>query len=389
MKGAKIVKAIVGVAVVAAAIGAVVYICATQFRAQTVERQMERKYGLEVDYKTGVRVEDDEFSFKTKDGVNVWGTCDRFGNVKTDTYVNYYYADECVEHIQYQIGGFFSDSVIIYDGLKLSELSSIPLEAGNINSFDDYIKATQNAYNTAEYHKYYYKISVRVYVRESEAVQNICDAAIKLLESDEYFNVVFYRVPDNIFDLHKEAGIYAYYKGEALDRLTNNPNEAERVEIHDLIYKQKGLAFDGVDLVEDTSNYDEKQPSKGTMLVISATIEGPIDYYNDDRVLGYSYTIDWNGTITRKNVYQQSGEVENGYFVLSPEDFKAFREFAQDAYETDRYKTYRETDVMDGCTYSFTYYPDGSSKGVFLFGGYCYSNDELYGAVKRAAEYFK
>ena len=76
MKGAKIVKAIVGVAVVAAAIGAVVYICATQFRAQTVERQMERKYGLEVDYKTGVRVEDDEFSFKTKDGVNVWGTCD-------------------------------------------------------------------------------------------------------------------------------------------------------------------------------------------------------------------------------------------------------------------------------------------------------------------------
>lgn len=388
MKGIKVVKAILGTMVVAAAIGAIVYIGATQFRAQTVQMQMERKYGLEVDYKTGVRVEDDEFSFKTKDGVNVWGTCDLFGNVKTDTYVNYYYADECVEHIQNQIGGCFTDSVIVFDGLKLSELASIPLSGGKINSYDEYVAATKNAWETAEYHKYYYKISVRVYVRESEEIQNICDAAMTLMENDEYFNVVFYRVPDKIFDLHKSEGIYAYYKGEAMDKLTNNLDEATRVEMYDLIYKQKGLAFNGEELVADTSDLDEKRPSEGTMLVIHATIEGPIDYYNDDRKLGFSYTIDWNGTITMKGEYQTSGEVEEGYFVLNPEDFKAFCKFAQTAYKTDRYKTYIETGVMDGCTYSFTYYPDGSSKGTLLFGGYCYSNDELQGEINRASQYF-
>ena len=132
----------------------------------------------------------------------------------------------------------------------------------------------------------------------------------------------------------------------------------------------------------------ELKAREGVMLEISFTIEGPIDYYDDDRIMGGCFSIYWNGLITRTISRLSSGETEEGRAVLSDEDYIAVYRFAEDAYLNDTYRDYIETDVCDGSTYGFRYYPPDNNDGVFLFGGYCYSNDDLYGIVDLADSYF-
>ena len=134
---------------------------------------------------------------------------------------------------------------------------------------------------------------------------------------------------------------------------------------------------------------DDLRSRDGVMLIISSTIEGPIDYYNEDRLTGITYTIDWDGTITKTSNYLTSGDVDDGMAELSSEDYMTVYEFAEDAYNNDTYRGYFENDVMDGSTYGFTYYPADSSEGVQIFGGYCYSNDSLNGIIKLAESYFR
>jgi len=359
------------------------------YRVQTIESQLKYKYGLTIDPQSGIKLDGDEFSATTNEKVSFRGTCDFWGNVKTDTYVNYYYADECVKHISDKINYCFSDSIVIYDGLKMSELASVPLKTNEIHSYDEYVTATKNEWQNAEYHRYYYKISIRVYVRESEYTENIINAMAELMSGKEYFDVFFYAIPDELFEIHDAMEIYAYVQGPAINDLVSSLNKETADELLDLIYENKGLVYDYYlwDRYSVPVN-DDRQSGKGPMLEINSTVEGPIDYGNDDRALGTTYTIDWNGAITKTIHYMTSGDVEVGSVTLSPDDFHSFYEFAEDAYKNDTYKGYSEL-VDDGETYGFTYYPADGSGSVHLYGGYCYSNENLWGVVTLAKSYFK
>ena len=354
-------------------------------RTQAIRYYLDRRYQVGIDDSVDVSFNGDKFILMTKDNVKVWGTCGFFGNPKTESYVNYYYADGCTEHIRKKIGDCFSDCLIIYDGIKLSELGSMPFEAGSINSYDEYVTATKNTWENAETHKYYYKISIRVYIRESEYTGNVNEAMARLLDSKEYFDVFFFAVPDELFDIHKEKDIRAYVAGRSFDELEDNLDKETCIELEDLIYREEGLT-DEYCMWDRNSSVFVK--SKGPMLVISSTIEGPIDYYNDDRLLGVTYTIDWNGTITMSSKYLTSGEVIDGCVTLSDTDFRKFYNFGEKSYKKDPFKGYSEN-VDDGSTYGFTYYPAGTSEGVLLYGGYCYSNQKLWGMVELARSYFK
>ena len=356
-------------------------------RLMRIEKQLQSKYALTVDDK-GINLDDNKCYLTTSEGVSFSGTCDWFGNVKTDSYVNYYYADECVKHIRDKIAYCFTESVVVADGIKISELASIEFDTKAINSYEDYVAATKTAFTDAEFHKQYYKIGIRVYVRETEDVHNIYDAEAVLLSDKEYFDVYFFAVPDEIFDIHKDNGVYAYYKGKAIDEMVNELDSEYGSKLLEVIYHYDGMVDELSLWKNDDEKTEEIERGTGVMLVISSTIEGPIDYNHDNRPLGVTYSIDWNGIITKSTEYLSSGSVEDGSLVLSPEDFRSFYDFAEDAYRNNTYAGYVENDVSDGSTYGFTYYPAGSSSSVHLFGGYCYSNEKLWGMVELARSYF-
>ena len=133
----------------------------------------------------------------------------------------------------------------------------------------------------------------------------------------------------------------------------------------------------------------ELQSRDGLMLVISGSIEGPIDYYDEDRLTGSKYYVFWNGKIQRTGVYLSSGEDEAGSAVLSASDYLLLYNFCEDAYINDTYKGYQENDIMDGTTYSFMYYPADRDSGVCLYGGYCVNNKTLSNVVSTVSSYFK
>lgn len=139
---------------------------------------------------------------------------------------------------------------------------------------------------------------------------------------------------------------------------------------------------------EPSIDLTELKSRDGVMLDISYSVEGPIDYYDDDRVTGGCFSICWDGTISRTNTRLSSGETEQESEVLSDEDYITVYRFAEDAYINDTYRDYSENDVCDGLTYGFTYYPPDKDNGVLLYGGYCYSNDALNGIVDLAYSYF-
>ena len=132
----------------------------------------------------------------------------------------------------------------------------------------------------------------------------------------------------------------------------------------------------------------ELQTRDGLMLVINGTTEGPIDYYDDDRVTGIKYNVYWNGTIERTRICLSSGESEAGKAVLSSNDYMSLYMFCEDAYINDTYDGYQENDIMDGTTYGFLYYPADRDTGVYLYGGYCVHNRALSDAVSTVSSYF-
>lgn len=133
---------------------------------------------------------------------------------------------------------------------------------------------------------------------------------------------------------------------------------------------------------------EDLQSREGLMLVINGTIEGPINYDDDDRVSGFKYSVYWNGTIERTRIRLKSGESDAGSAVLSSSDYMSLYLFCEDAYINDTYDGYQENDIMDGTTYGFTYYPADRDSGVHFYGGYCVHNGALSGAVSTVSSYF-
>ena len=134
---------------------------------------------------------------------------------------------------------------------------------------------------------------------------------------------------------------------------------------------------------------EDLQSREGLMLVINGTIEGPINYDDDDRVSGFKYSVYWNGTIERTRIRVMSGESDAGSAVLSSSDYMSLYSFCEDAYINDTYDGYQENDIMDGTTYGFTYYPADRDSGVHFYGGYCVHNRALSNAVSTVSSYFK
>lgn len=243
MSGKKIAEVSFVIFLLCAALGVFImfYMHSDAQRAAEIEAYLNYKYGITVDENEGVTFNGDEFSLVTSDKITVLGICDYFGEVQMESYVNYYYADECVAQINEKIGDCFSDCVIVYDGISLSELASFQYNTSSINSYEEYVAVTKNAWETAQEHKYWYKISVRVYVRESDYSDNVNEAIARLQDSDEYFDVFFFKVPDELFDLHKEKGVYAYFGGEALKDLETGLDRETCVELEDLISNNAGM----------------------------------------------------------------------------------------------------------------------------------------------------
>ena len=243
MSGKKISEMMLLIFMVTGGLAAIMvfYMHSDSQRAGAIAEYLYYKYNMTIDENAGVKITGDEFTLTTEDNIEVCGTCDFFGDVLTESYVNYFYADECVDHIREKIGDCFSDSVIIYDGIKLSELSSLPWETEKINSYDEYVATTKNAWENDQEHKYFYKISIRVYIRESENSESVKDAIARLQDSGEYFDVFFYAVPDELFDIHKEKGTYAYFKGKSLDELDDYLDKETAVGLQELISRQEGL----------------------------------------------------------------------------------------------------------------------------------------------------
>lgn len=133
---------------------------------------------------------------------------------------------------------------------------------------------------------------------------------------------------------------------------------------------------------------EDLQSREGLMLVINGTIEGPINYDDDDRVSGFKYSVYWNGTIERTRIRVMSGESDAGSAVLSSSDYMSLYSFCEDAYINDTYDGYQENDIMDGTTYGFTYYPADRDSGVHFYGGYCVHNRALSNAVSTVSSYF-
>ena len=133
---------------------------------------------------------------------------------------------------------------------------------------------------------------------------------------------------------------------------------------------------------------DELQSREGIMLKISSSNEGPIDWYDNDRVTGSSYNIYWDGNIAKVDHHLESGDLVQKK-KLDSSDYMKFYKFAESAYLNKTFEHYSENDVLDGSTYSFTYFPDGKSKSVILYAGYCYSNKRLYGIAELAFSYFR
>ena len=243
MSGKKIAEVSFVVFILCAALGVFImfYMHSDSQRAAEIESYLNYKYGITVDENEGVTFNGDEFSLVTSDKITVLGTCDYFGEVMSESYVNYYYSDECVAHINEMIGDCFSDCVIVYDGLRLSELAALYFDSNSINSYDEYVAATKNSWENAQEHKYWYKISIRVYVRESDYSDNVSNAIARLKDSGEYFDVFFFKVPDELFDLHKEKGVYAYFGGETLKDLETDLDRETCVELEDLISNNAGM----------------------------------------------------------------------------------------------------------------------------------------------------
>lgn len=204
-----IVTPIIFVIVVAMIVGAL--FSYNPLRLSRIKKQLKDKYGVEF---TGnvKNINGRRFVIKSMDGgVSVKGTCDFLGNVKTESYVNYYYADDCVQDISDKIGEYFDDCIIVVDQRHYSFLYSAEFEFGSIDSYEEYLAATQ-AKNDMLYH-----VRARVYVGEDEPLEHVRQAKEYLESANEYIWVSYYAVPDDYYEALKESGIYCFNLSTYMD----------------------------------------------------------------------------------------------------------------------------------------------------------------------------
>ena len=126
--------------------------------------------------------------------------------------------------------------MVIKDDMHASELGAMEFNTGKIRSYGDYVSAADYAFMHDELNSSYWKISVRVYLRETEDTSNIVEAVNILKDAQEPFDVYFYKIPDDLFDYHRDMGLFCYCRSTVMDKMANMPALLE------LLYHNEGLA---------------------------------------------------------------------------------------------------------------------------------------------------
>lgn len=230
MKSKKHIFLVIGIVVVFVLTAfTIVYFC----RIKLIEHQFNKIYG-ESFKNEGKSVKGNQFEAMTDDGILIRGTCDVIGNIKTESYVNYFYSDECSQYIMEEIGSCFDDCVVVTETFDNLSLSLYDFNVNSIQSFDDYISAVKSL------NRNFYSLDFRVYIRQTEDLEHI-NAAKSILDSKEdYFNVDFYVIPDDIYDAHKESGIYCYCQGDYMEEFFKSLGENNYDRFLKLVFEHQG-----------------------------------------------------------------------------------------------------------------------------------------------------
>ncbi len=184
-------------------------------KERLITRQLEKLYGIPFTIertdggrKCYIYSSDEHLQVKVK---STW-----YGKIKSEDYVNYVYAKNIAEQFEEEIGGCFDDCLIIVDN---SSLRGFPPKS--INSYEEYIEAYKSI---PREEKYFRSVEIRVYVRENEDLSHIIDAEEILKNSDKYHfgGVEYYAIPDDLFDAHRDNGIYTYYDFMEVHRIICN-----------------------------------------------------------------------------------------------------------------------------------------------------------------------
>ena len=201
-------------------------------RINYIEWQFKKMYG-ESFGKERNSINGNSFAVMTKSGILVFGTCDFVGNIKTESYMNYYYADESVNYIKDEIGSCFDDCIVVADYIVDSSLAKYEFDKNQIQSYEEYISEVKSLNGFFQPH-------FRVYIRESENKEHVNEAKAVLESCEEYFNVDFYEVSNDLYDAHKEEGIYCYTPGEYMEKLKKSLGEENIDRFNELIEKEEG-----------------------------------------------------------------------------------------------------------------------------------------------------
>lgn len=227
----KVVIGIVGIILIGLLAGLVLSF--SPLKKTYIKRQLQKMYGVTFTDVEGSNIykasNGKNYVFQTTDNgitTTTVGTCNFFGKIKTDSYIHYYYADECKQYIQDEIGSCFDDCVVIVND-DANDLYNVKLKVDDIASYEDYLEALKASEDCNG------KKSVIVYVREAEDLKHLTDADTILEKDSQTYRVDYYMVPDDFFDELKESGIYCYGFSDAEYKLIDSQGEENASRFQD------------------------------------------------------------------------------------------------------------------------------------------------------------
>lgn len=211
-------------------------LCYDIFRYKYIEWQLQQAYGVTF-FHENKRIEDNNFTVSSSGGIEVNGKCDFFGNVKSESYVNYFYAEECAKHIEEEIGQCFGDHIIITD-LISRRIGRYCFEFGSIKSYEDYMAAVRTL------NRNFYALTFRVYLKDAQDQKHIAESEKILTEKNEYCNVYYFTVPEDLYDVHKNSSVRCYSYGDTLEGFMHILGDENYTRMQKLIIRREGQITD-------------------------------------------------------------------------------------------------------------------------------------------------
>lgn len=163
-------------------------------RLKHVKRQLGNQY--DISFNDEGSLKDDSFYVRTSDGCSIYGTCNWYGKVTSETYVNIYYGQEYLQQIRDEIEPCFNECVLEIETDDISTLflnEKLRIESDSFHSYEDYVAyAGQKDL-----------INVNVYIRDTESMENVASALRILSATPHDFPVFIYAIPEEDFAIHQ------------------------------------------------------------------------------------------------------------------------------------------------------------------------------------------